>query len=366
MSDFNEDTATVYSAFSHIYKSGENGGNGSSQLSNSSWLHLSPEDELLFRFVVQGVGITTVGLVGIIGNIFSMMVLSKKRMRSPIGCFLFGLALADFIFVLMGGTLIGIPSFLSYFGGIGDFGIDKPSPSSLILLTPIFFGLAMTSQTASVYFTVAVTTERFIAICYPFKARRMLSLKRAVYMSLGVILFSILYNIPRWWEYDSLEVYDQVTGDFVGYKPIPSKLKNKIPYDVWYINVAYLVLMEVLPTVILCILNVKIYTRIRTANKTRQTLSSSQRHENSLAFMLLVIVAIFLLCNIFPLLERIIKTSLGSENIIEIEYVLLLLLSGPNQRGEILECLCFRRIWIRKTIQFSHFQHKNFTRSSHG
>ena len=38
-------------------------------------------------------------------------------------------------------------------------------------LGPLLYTMALVFQTASVYLTVVITIERFVAVCYPFKAR---------------------------------------------------------------------------------------------------------------------------------------------------------------------------------------------------
>ena len=115
---------------------------------------------------------------------------------------------------------------------------------------------------ASIYFTVAVTIERYIAVCHPFKARSLLTYKRAVNVSFGIVIFAILYNAPRWWEYEILEVYDPVTKELTGYRPVPSKLRMHPLYDTYYCYVGYPVFMVSLPLLTLIILNILIYRAV--------------------------------------------------------------------------------------------------------
>ncbi len=61
----------------------------------------------------------------------------------------------------------------------------------------------MEGHTGSVYFVLAISLERLLCVKYPLKARRWCSYARARKLSLGIITFAILYNIPRWWEVES-------------------------------------------------------------------------------------------------------------------------------------------------------------------
>ena len=45
---------------------------------------------VLFEFVVPGVLLNFVGLLGLIGNVLSIIVLSRPQMRSSINCILIG------------------------------------------------------------------------------------------------------------------------------------------------------------------------------------------------------------------------------------------------------------------------------------
>jgi hypothetical protein len=54
-----------------------------------------------------------------------------------------------------------------------------------------------------VYFVLAISLERLLCVKFPLKARRWCSNTRARNLSLGIITFAILYNIPRWWEVES-------------------------------------------------------------------------------------------------------------------------------------------------------------------
>lgn len=68
------------------------------------------------------------------------------------------------------------------------------------LITPIIFPLALIAQTGSVYLTVTVTIERYIAVCRPLRARLLCTYGRAKMYVMCVAIFSIVYNLPRFWE----------------------------------------------------------------------------------------------------------------------------------------------------------------------
>ena len=59
------------------------------------------------------------------------------------------------------------------------------------------YPVAMIAQTCSAYLTMAVTIERYIAVCWPLKARFLCTIGRAKMAVGAVVSFAVIYNIPR-------------------------------------------------------------------------------------------------------------------------------------------------------------------------
>lgn len=68
----------------------------------------------MLKFCIEGVGITTVAILGVIGNMLSICVLSSSRMKNSVSCFLICLAICDIVALVGATILIGIPSLLIY------------------------------------------------------------------------------------------------------------------------------------------------------------------------------------------------------------------------------------------------------------
>src|SRR5207245_2953609 len=57
-------------------------------------------NRLLFKFIVEGLGITAITTAGVLGNILSVFVLTRKKMYTKsINLLLLGLAISDTIFI---------------------------------------------------------------------------------------------------------------------------------------------------------------------------------------------------------------------------------------------------------------------------
>ena len=103
----------------------------------------------------------------------------------------------DSILLVTSILLFVLPTFYSYVG-IGEFYQLYIHP----IVTPYIFVLATTAQTSSVYLTVGVTVERYIAVCHPLKARSWCTCRRGRVAVVVIGLFSFLYNVPRFVLFD--------------------------------------------------------------------------------------------------------------------------------------------------------------------
>ncbi|GIY11039.1 FMRFamide receptor [Caerostris extrusa] len=204
-----------------------------------------------FEFITEGALISTIGLLGVIANFVSLIILSRPQMRSSVN-------------------------------------------------------LGLIAQTGSVWTTVAVTVERYIAVCHPLKAKSLCTYRRARSFNLFITLMAIFFNIPRFWEVEHSEYFAPDMNRTV-YKVVASQLRvNKLYYEVYHIWL-YLLVMYFIPFLVLMIFNILIWKTVRRANKERQTLSRKQQEEFSLAMMLLCVVVVFLICNILALVINIIE-----------------------------------------------------------
>ena len=72
--------------------------------------------EILYEFVTNGVLLNAIGILGIFGNIISMIILSRPQMRSSINYLLIGLATCDTMLIITSVLLFGIPAIYKYTG----------------------------------------------------------------------------------------------------------------------------------------------------------------------------------------------------------------------------------------------------------
>lgn len=265
--------------------------------------HYDPENGLvMYQFWISGIGINIIGFLGILGNFLSIIILSRPQMRSSINFLLMGLAQCDIILILTSILLFGLPAIYPATGYLFYYYYFL-YPN----LSPIVYTLAMTAQTASVYLTLTITLERFVAVCHPLRARALCTQGRAKIYIIVILIFSIIYNIPRYWEVSIVEHKDSELG-FI-FCVFSSDIRRDKQYIKIYIQWLYLVFVYFIPFISLALLNTLIYKQIRKANRERQRLSRTEKREIGLATMLLCVVFVFFLCNVLALVMNILEAS---------------------------------------------------------
>ena len=111
--------------------------------------------------------------------------------------------------LLITSVLLFVQPTICTFVGIGEYYFKHVHP----IITPYIYLLAMTSQTSSVYLTVTVTVERYIAVCHPLRARSWCTCGRGRIAIVIIGLLSMLYNVPRFLEVDHCVYYDKQSNE---------------------------------------------------------------------------------------------------------------------------------------------------------
>jgi 7 transmembrane receptor (rhodopsin family) len=121
--------------------------------------------------------------VGTIGNILSVIVFSKTKLsKLSSSYYLTALAVSDTCF------LIG--AFVSWLNYVNINIYNKN------YYCQFFTYLSGLCSFLSVWFVVAFTVERFIAVLYPLKRQTMCTVKRACFVLVGLLLLGCTISIP--------------------------------------------------------------------------------------------------------------------------------------------------------------------------
>ena len=312
------------------------------QEDNSGDILQRNEYSIFFDFVVPGILLNVIGLLGLIGNTLSIIVLSRPQMRQSINCILIGLASFDSILIVTSILMLGLPAIFDFLSIQSSENYHAPGfdmfhfyfTKVFPFITPTVYSIGMIVQTGSVYLTIAVTLERFVAVCLPFRSRSLCTYGRARYGVILVTLFAIIYNLPRFWEikWKTTYPYGMNHTEYSFTEVIPTELRNNRWYLSVYYTWSYLIFMFFIPFSCLAIFNLLIYRQVRIANSERSRMSRQEQKEIGLATMLMVVVIVFFLCNVLALVVNILEHLFHKQfdQMININNLLITLNSSVN------------------------------------
>eukprot|EP00093_Oithona_nana_P010296 10296.XXX_11224_14252_1 [CDS] Oithona nana genome sequencing. len=248
-----------------------------------------------FEWVTEGLLIFIVGIIGLFGNGVSVWTFWRQRVHRIFHNLLLILAIFDMIYVACSIHLFSLAKFWPSY--------DQLARTPTL---PYVIPIAQIGLMGSVYCTVALAIERFLAVYYPFLPRKQVySTKTFV---IPVICFSILYNISKFFELDvieektltlpngtmlyastlnneTLDQYDEASMN-VTYILQPTKLRLDSMYITIYILWMNLIFNILGPFLLLATLNHIVYKKIKEF-ETRLTeglgiclTANSRRHRN--------------------------------------------------------------------------------------
>ena len=239
-------------------------------------------------FVFWGVITPIISTVGFFGNILTIIVLFRREMQSTTIYFLRTLVVTDTA-IIIGAVL-----------GLSVIAITMPNPEMWIftdviyphIYTPTNY-IVMALQMINVWVTVAVTVERYIAICHPFKSVRICT-KRNAFISLAVIvIISTLFNIPRCFATTAAPCKSEHHSCF---QLVTTEFGKTIFYTEYYFFWMYMILIYIVPLIVLSVLNTLLIAELMRMRKRRTPSNVQENSESNMSVVLVLIVLVFIFC----------------------------------------------------------------------
>lgn len=218
--------------------------------------------------------------VGILGNMVSFSVLSRPEFKSSVNCCLQFLSVFD--------TLV-----LSFYIVMTE---AVTVPRSILVF--LFAALQ-----ASVWTTMMVSLERFIAVCYPLKARFLCTYKKTLLCNIATAILSVSLNIPRVFVSKDYEINENISLHL--FLNTRFKSENSTLYlegygmSIWEIHLAKsyswmeITLVYFVPFLAIIYCNIRIYRAIKEAEVKRREMSQHQQKEINIAKTVLCVVIVF-------------------------------------------------------------------------
>lgn len=267
--------------------------------------------EFLISVVLAGVSC----LLGFAGNALSIVILKRDPRKSVTLFLLSVLAVADFLFLMPMFVLFVVPGFCRFVPNCNP-NLERTLP----YIDQYGWAVASMFHTGTVYFVVLVTVHRYISVCKPHDAPRLSTISGARRQVLGVIAGAVAFNIPRFMEFD-VQVEDMAKHNGTNItqeRPEPQRVfthvgKN-VYFQVMYKNIAFYLVMYIIPLFTLIILSSKLARTLQKRHKNRFRMSV-RRHqkEDNTTFVLIIVVVVFIICQTPTPFQRFFYYIFGDE-----------------------------------------------------
>ena len=301
---------------------------------------------MIYDFILEAVLMGILCIFGFIGNILSMVCLWKDKSKTATPTLLISLGVADNLFLLTVFILRVMTSVMEYFRWAG--------PLPLIpYMGKYIFPCALIAETGTIYLTLLVTLNRYVSVCLPYEASSLCSVHHARRHVILVWLFSCIYNIPRFFEFDITMRTDSQNRTFKVHEL--SDLSNHRIYQIVYSNVLYFLVMFLIPLITLTILNSNLINALKKTKRKRKELltrnkdSSGSRSEDDITLILIVVVLVFVVCQTPALITQLLLSFLPFDlrgcpsPFFYYERVSDLLVVTNSSINFIIYCFCSRR-----------------------
>ena len=223
------------------------------------------------RFWMDGILITVTGIIGLILNTLSVVILLKPGMRNTFNMLLVSLSAMDSLYIIIA---------IAY--SVAVFGLNTDLYIVYIYLFPsVIHPLRHITLNASIFLTVGLAVERYIAVSNPFAVRNANASRHSVWKrTIGYVIpsvaASIVINIPKFFEL-TLDYYprDEITsldnGTMVNVTKYQvylkvTDLRNDPNYIRYYINWTRFLATGLGPMAALVFFNYSIFRGIRSAH----------------------------------------------------------------------------------------------------
>lgn len=264
----------------------------------------------LFDFSVYSVGVGLLVVLGLIGNVISFVVLWSDNGKTATVFLLRSLAIADSLVLISVIPLYVLPNIGPHTGYLQSYA--DAYPDILHFLWPCY----LIPYTCTIMLTVLVSLNRYFCVCKPFTTTKICSTENAHKHVVYVALFSIVYNIPRFFEYQEVETCIGPNISHKGFDVSPFG-RNKI-YRILYSNVLYFIVMHGGPLLSLAFLNSQLIKALKKRQKKRALMgksndSNAQGYQHDVTMVLVVVICVFMCCQTPTFVDHLLWTFLDAQ-----------------------------------------------------
>ncbi|CAG5132217.1 unnamed protein product [Candidula unifasciata] len=262
---------------------------------------------LLMWYFINGIAGTIIAGSGILGNITAAVVLLLPAMRNSTSMLLVVMAVYDIIFLVLFALLQTLPLVFTANNVCVDYLPVR------VFLFKYFYFVVHICHNGTIYMTMLVTLERSLVVLLPLQAKLLCTQTRACIASLLVLVWSVIYSIPRCLEFVQ---ETNISMKLTEYSVTKSSFGKSYFYNVVYLVYLNSMFHFIIPVGVIIILNVAMMQRLCTRGRRTITMVSSRGDSQiRLTVMIIVLTAIFCVCRLLAVLELILYPTEPSSSI---------------------------------------------------
>ena len=259
------------------------------------------------RFYIQTLLGGVLCLGGVVTNAISIFIMGQDRETSTVASLMLrSLAFADIFFLCVWLAALSIPTLFDFTDAQKDF----HHPTWLYFRVGSY-PLIFIGQMATIWMTVLIAGSRYLIICQPYRAPRFCSLPSARISLVLLVVFSVVYNLPRYFE-TTITTDDQVdseTGsDQSALKLERTKFGESSEYQIIYFDILYYIFTLFLPFILMTTCNFCLIFSYREQQRKRAILcpassgrqkrsQQEQKQEQNITLVMIIVVVVFIVCN---------------------------------------------------------------------
>ena len=228
-------------------------------------------------------------LLGIVGNVVSLVVLASDRSMTPTFITLKALAASDIVLLVCAFLQQVVPIYLEVSGCV------HPACLRINYIRIYAWPFICIAQMTSIWLALVISAERYSAICRPLETYGLPPVGKIKASIWTVAIFSVLFNLPRFFEFTSSE--EPLAGSNLTYVAVADSGMRLDPvYRYLYNTALFFLCVYAAPMAGITLLNASIVTHVRRAKRRWSSLNRTQRRAIRATVMPLCIVGICLLC----------------------------------------------------------------------
>ena len=168
-------------------------------------------------------------LSGLVGNLLCLAALCQDRTANSNTHLLSALAVFDWLMLVALFSCVSLPEYCRFYSTCSGYltSLRREGVASSIWVATCMV------QTASIWMVVAVTVDRFLAVCLPLKFRMTSARRRSSTLISFVVVLSVLFNLPRFFHNLPVTTSSGLRPDHTTSERPPTNTTNTSTVPVW-------------------------------------------------------------------------------------------------------------------------------------